>query len=258
MLALHNFQQAFSAALFTRESAQLTAQMAEHALPADALIAIYRHNTFANLTGALADVYPVAQRIVGADFFRQMAGEYIERYPSASGDIQQYGSSFANFVSSYVPVKKLPYLTDVAALEWAYHEAFHAAVPPPSIMHIKLAEIPMNKANQVRFRLHPACRLVRSDYPISHIWRANQAEFKQNDLIDLNEGDAYLLLRRPKFDVEIADVSAADFACLSTLYNGEILERAVENASAIDPNFDLTRLLRTALEHASIVDCWVD
>lgn len=260
MNALHNFQQAFSAAIFTREATQLTAYMVGgHALPADALVAIYRNNTFSNLTGALADVYPVVQRIVGDEFFGQMARAYIERYPSVSGDIQQYGIAFGRFIESYEPARQLLYLADVAALEWAYHEAFHAAVPPLSIMHIKLAEIPMNKASQVRFRLHPACRLIRSDYPIGHIWRANQPEFfHNNDLINLNEGGAHLLVRRPALDVEIVDISAAEFACLNALHQGEILEAAVESASVVEPRFDLTTLLREALTHASIVDCWVE
>ena len=259
MHGLHSFQQAFGAAIFKRDEAPLTAQIAPHALPAHELAAIYRNNTFSNLTCALADVYPVVQRIVGEEFFGQMARAYIARYPSANGNIQQYGVFFGRFIFSYDPAIQLPYLPDVALLEWAYHEAFHAAVPPPSVMHLKLAEIPMNKAGQVRFRLHPACRLVRSDYPIGHIWRANQPEcFDNNDLIDLNEGDAYLLVRRPAWDVEIVEISAAEFACLSALHNGEMLEAAVESASAIEPQFDLTTLLRGALAHASIVDCWVE
>ena len=259
MRALHSFQQAFSAAIFSRDEAQLSAQIAAHALPADDLVAIYRNNTFSNLKGALADVYPVVLRIVGEEFFGQMARAYTERYPSLSGDIQQYGIEFGCFIASYDPVIQLPYLADVAALEWAYHEAFHAAVPPSTLMDVKLAEIPINKASQVRFRLHPACRLIRSDYPIGHIWRANQPEFSDdNDLVNLNEGGVYLLVRRPVLDVEIIEISAADFACLTTLHNGEILEAAVESASAIDPLFDLTTLLRGAVTHASIVDCWVE
>ena len=259
MRALHSLQEAFSAAIFMRETAQLPAQLAAHALPADALVAIYRNNTFSNLTGALADVYPVVQRIVGKDFFQQMVRDYVTCTPSTSGDIQQYGASLEEFVTYYKPARQLAYLRDIAKLEWAYHEAFHAAVPPPSIMHIKLAEIPMNKVNQVRFRLHPACRLLRSEYPIGDIWRANQAGLcDNNDLIDLNKGGAYLLVHRHALDVEIVDISAAEFACLNALHNGEILEAAVESASGIEPDFDLTALLRDALTHAIIVDCWVE
>ncbi|MGB9151295.1 MAG: DNA-binding domain-containing protein, partial [Burkholderiales bacterium] len=63
----------------------------EHRIAADDRLDIYRNNAFSNLRGALQAVYPVVNRLVGADFFNHAANEYIGMTPSVSGDLHDYG-----------------------------------------------------------------------------------------------------------------------------------------------------------------------
>ena len=92
-------------------------------------MAIYRGNAFGNWHGALAGAYPVVRRIVGEAFFEAMARDYARACPSASGDLNEYGSRLAQFVERHDGTRDLPYLPDVARLEWLVHRAFFAADP---------------------------------------------------------------------------------------------------------------------------------
>ena len=49
-------------------------------------LSIYRNNVYTTLTNALKEIYPVILRLVDAPFFEYAAVNYIDRYPSTSGD----------------------------------------------------------------------------------------------------------------------------------------------------------------------------
>src|SRR5512134_2126308 len=115
---------------------------------------IYRNNVFISLTGALADVYPVVQRLVGEKFFAQLARRYIRAYPSRSGNLHDFGRHLGGFMLPMKELKGLPYLADVAALEWACHESFHAA--EAAALDFSRLTHPEN----AKALLHPAARLV--------------------------------------------------------------------------------------------------
>src|SRR5687768_16032631 len=92
---------------------------------------VYRNNVFISLRQALADVYPVVQRLVGEEFFNQLARRFVREHPSRSGNLHDFGREFAGFLATLPDLTELPYLPDVAALEWALHEVFHEAEARP-------------------------------------------------------------------------------------------------------------------------------
>ncbi|HSS29308.1 MAG TPA: DNA-binding domain-containing protein, partial [Usitatibacter sp.] len=118
-------------------------------------IAIYRRNLFANLGNALAATYPVVQRLVGDAFFREAARQYVLAHPSHSGDLNDYGASFAGFLARYPHAATLAYLADVARLEWACHESYGAPDAAPFDL-ADLARVGADDYPRIRFQLHPS------------------------------------------------------------------------------------------------------
>ena len=57
----------------------------------DPVYAVYRNNVRTCLGRALADAYPVVERLVGEEFFRHTAYRYIAQHPSRSGDLNAFG-----------------------------------------------------------------------------------------------------------------------------------------------------------------------
>src|SRR6266545_6393061 len=86
---------------------------------ADNRFAVYRNNVLAGLTSALAARFPVVQRLVGNEFFRDMARVYVTVEPPRSPLLMHYGETFAAFIDGFEPAAPIPYLGDIARLEMA-------------------------------------------------------------------------------------------------------------------------------------------
>jgi hypothetical protein len=214
---------------------------------------IYRGNTMANAARAIGAAYPVIEKIVGAEFFAGLAKEYRSRIPAADGDLNEYGASFAAFLADFPSATKIPYLADVAQLEWLVHRARYAADPAP-FDPARLAAVSPEHQLQLRPRLHPACHLLHSDHPIARIWEVHQDTFRGEFEVDFSRSPAHALVYRPRFRVEVAQITDAEAAFLASSREGGTLETALAAAQARDASFDLGRLLSEWVESSVIVD----
>jgi hypothetical protein len=204
------------------------------AAPVHGGLQIYRNNVFISLSTALADVYPVTQRLVGEAFFQQLARRFIRGHPARSGNLHNFGREFPAFIAALAEVRDLPYLSDVAMLERAYEEVFHAADADPLDVQ-RMAQRGSLEAQ--KFALHPAIRLMASRYPVRAIWQANQSA--DVGIVDLDAGPDWLLVRRSGLDRRIERLSSGEFALLSALGQGVALEGACAAAAAAEGQVDL-------------------
>src|SRR5207244_11506881 len=140
---------------------------------------IYRRTIFAHYHNALSSTYPAVKRLTGAPFLHAAADSFAQAQPSQSGDLNIYGGSLGEFLATYPPAADLPYLADVARLEWAIDEAHRAAegTCTPETVLAALAVAPPARLPALRLRLEPSCRLVASPFPILRIWRTNQSGY---------------------------------------------------------------------------------
>src|SRR5271168_3022300 len=75
--------------------------------------AVYRNNVAVALIGAIEARYPVVRRLVGADFFRAMAGAFVAAHRPRSAVMIHYGADFASFIATFEPAREIAYLCDV-------------------------------------------------------------------------------------------------------------------------------------------------
>ncbi len=214
---------------------------------------IYRNNVLSNYRSALKAVYPAILSLVGADYFRQAAQRYIERYPSGSGDIHHYGDDFCDLLASLPGAQELAYLPDVARLEWFIHAAFHAA-DYERLDLSRLQDIAAEDYPRLRFLLNPAARLMHSDFPIRRIWQVNLPNYQGDQRVDLGEGGENLLVMRRNFVMEAEAIATADAAALSAFQRNEMLGQALDVALAIDADFDVGIFLQRFTLNETIVD----
>ena len=80
---------------------------------------VYRNNAWQFFLAALERTYPVTQRRVGADFFRQLAREYRAQHPSQHGDLHWIGEAFPAWLADRMTGTGYEWLADLARLEWA-------------------------------------------------------------------------------------------------------------------------------------------
>ena len=238
MPSLHELQMHFSAALFDGTAEALMPWICSDGIDSEARIEIYRNNLHETFRKTLALEFPVIQRLVGEDYFRHLALLYLGDYPSRSGDLHHIGQHFPRFLTGWFENTPYSYLSDVASLEWAHQESLVAAEAAPIDPGVLLKFAPEECA-QLRFRLHPACRLVRSAYPIVRIWRVNQSEAALTGTIDLGSGPDHVLVRRAEEATEFRRLPPGEFALLAALANGATLGEAYDAGCAADPKFDV-------------------
>ncbi|MBI3574720.1 MAG: putative DNA-binding domain-containing protein [Gammaproteobacteria bacterium] len=250
--SLPELQRAFAAAVYTDDEA-IARHVHDGRFPAARLLQVYRNNVFTSLTSALQAVYPVVERLVGTGFFAYAADGYIRHHPPASGNLHDFGDSFAGFLAGFEPARALAYLPDVARLEWAWHRAFHAADGGPLALAALAAVLP-GHYGELRFRLHPSAQLLASDYPILRIWQVNQPDHASDAIVDLAEGGVRLLVVRRGLDVAVESLGAGDDALLRAFAAGQNLEQAGAAALAVAPDYDLPAALQNHVARATLVD----
>lgn len=258
-MLLHKLQTKFADGVFGNFSPELAAHViSSDGLEGEERLSIYRNNVFSNFRGALRDSYPVIFRLLGEKFFNHAADEYVHSHPSASGDLHDFGGSFSGFLAKFAPCTDLPYLPDVARLEWAWDQAFHAADHAPlALKHAlqRMAAVPPEHYAGLHFRLHPSCTLLVSDYPILRIWQVNQADYAGDQQVDLSEGSVRLaLIRGSDFAVSILSLTAGEFAFLQAVADGGNLAMALESALESDSGFDLGTAIRHFINQEITVD----
>lgn len=244
MHSLRDLQERFAEVVFNPRSYGLALPIRENGLNGRRRLRIYRHNVFASLTEALRACYPVVERLVGAGFFAYVANRYVRSHPSTSGDLQEFGGEFPEFLEDFPAIRALVYLSDLARLEWARQYVYHALEPEIAELSARLQTVPPNGYGDLRFRLHPAGQLLFSPYPILRIWQVNQEDYSgEEERVDLSEGAVYLLIIRRGLAIEMESLSAGEYLLLNLLGQGHTITEACEKCLTVEPEFELADTL---------------
>ena len=215
---------------------------------------IYRRTIAANYRNALAATYPVVCRLVGAPFFHAAVDACVAAHPSLSGDLNVHGGAFGDFLAGYPAAAGLPYLPDVARLEWAIDEANRAPdshTDPEQVLRT-LAGSEGNRLPSLLLRLDPSCRLIASPYPLLCIWHLNQPGHDGDMRVNFDAGPDRLRIRREPDGVALDGIAAGQFAWLSALSTGANLGAAIGKAQDADAAFDLADALHRFIGDGTI------
>jgi hypothetical protein len=204
-------------------------------------LAIYRANVAASATKALGAAYPVVRLVVGEGFFDGLARAYQRLFPSTSGDLFDYGAAFAEFVTEFPHTQSLPYLADLARLEWAVHRAYGAEDAPP-LDQQALAQVAPARQEAIRLKWAAGTAIVDSNFPIAHLWRIHQSDFEGEFRVDWSVQECALVAREG-FRVVVSTLCAANAAFIASSLAGASLGASVEVALAADSGFDFGHLL---------------
>ncbi|UTD25733.1 DUF2063 domain-containing protein [Bradyrhizobium sp. WD16] len=219
--------------------------------PSPRRFAVYRNNVVAGLTQALRDAFPAVHRIVGADFFRAMAHPYVVMEPPRTPILLDYGEGFPGFIADFAPAAVLPYLADVARIERAWSEAYHApeAMPldPATIMSIAPDALPA-----MSLVLHPSLRVVRSRFPALTIWQMNVGDGVAGP-IDWTAGGEDVLVVRSSAEVEACVIVAGSAEFIRALGAGAPVVAALAAALQADSSFDLAASLAGLMQSRAVI-----
>jgi len=220
------------------------------AAPASRFV-VYRNNVHSALINALATAYPVTLQLVGEEFFRAMAGLFVQACPPTSPLISEYGSAFAAFIQDFEPAASVPYLADVARLERLRVRAYHAADCQVLDQHSVLRQLQgCAQLGQLRVRLHPSLATLESSYAVVSVWAAHQVDGAIATLHPWYAQGA--LVVRQGLAVKVFAIDRGSVTFINRLNQGAGLEMAIADALEASTEFDLHQCLTLLISHDAI------
>jgi len=240
---LSSFQDAFAEALFAAGSA--TPEMA--ALLRQPGFAVYRNTVMKGCIDALHANFPAVARLVGEEWFRAAATEYVATHRPSDARMLLYGDRFAHFLAHFPPAAGLPYLSGVARLDRFWTEA-HAAPDLPVFDPELLSTLSPEALGRSVLHPHASAHWAWFDaLPVYTIWERNRT-------MDGGDGDGDIawhsegaLILRPDASVQWHRLSAAECAFLAACRDSRPLAKAAQDALEVDEQADIGRLLARLL-----------
>jgi uncharacterized protein len=214
---------------------------------------IHRNNVRESLTAALAAVYRAVEQLVGEAFFRQCALQFIPIHPPRMPSLAGYGEEFPEFLSGLDSCSGLPYLADVARLEW---QASRAALqePLPPLPAGDLKPLLVQDPARLAFTAQPGLSYLASRFPADAIWKFAR-DGGNGTAPPLDNDPVFLEIAPGRDGVVFRRLEEAEFEFRRALASGADIGMAAERALAADPLFVLFTALRSFLSDGIFIDC---
>lgn len=218
---------------------------------------IYRNNHRHAYTTVLRETFPVVEQLVGEAFFKAMALEYLRSNPPASRVIRTYGKNFPQFIAGFEPAGTLPFLANVARIEFSRLQIFHQQASPgmdPLLISQRLGE----NLDHIHFILSPALALIRTEDGAISIWRHHHQAINTGEQkrLRLKPAKEHLAFSRPDIRILDTPLDQDQFEILSALQDGQSLSSALECASAdwLGTPSNLNEFFKLIIDHHWITD----
>lgn len=231
-MSLPDLQNRFIAAMFDRnQRVDAAALVREHGeLDAVQRVGIYRNSVHGILLQYLGSLFAVTQQLLGEAFFGQLSDEFVDHVPPTRPFLAEYGGDLPDFMRQHTALQNMPWLADVAQLEWARHQAWNAVNQPVS----DFADIMnMDEEQQATlcFQMPWSAQLLQSPYAIHQVWVAHQPEDFPEKLplerIHIHQ-QTYLLIWRAGRKLQQLELDETTWQFLSAVQQSTALPRLTE------------------------------
>ena len=167
----------------------------QRGVPGVERLSVYAGGYVARMREALTEVYEAVQHVVGDRAFDVLAHDYAQCYSSHDYNLSLAGRHLPEFLAASPLTQSLPFLPDLARLEWLVCEAFHAFDEPP-LDPVRLARRSLDEWERVQLRLQPSVGLIASPWPILDIWVARTRPRESVNIDLVNRPQRVLVFRQ--------------------------------------------------------------
>jgi hypothetical protein len=206
---------------------------------------IYNRQYWFRVLSAFAEDFPGVRAVLGGRRFDAMAKAYLIDCPSQSFTLRNLGSRLVHWLQKHPSWAgdRQNLAVDMARLEWADIEAFDG-LREPSLKAEDLAGV--NPA-KLRLRLQPYVSLLALRYPVddlllevrknsddldiaSNTFNERRKRKRVSAVAKLTPSPIFLAVYRLDEDVYFRRLDREEFAILSALHAGKLLNAAIESA----------------------------
>ncbi len=196
-------------------------------LSAEQRVDIYANMYFYRLLDVLKEDFPATSKLLGADNFHNLVTSYLLEYPPTHFSIIEAGRHLADFLRDHPLRNEFPFAADLARLERALIEVFHArdalALGADAMRAIAPADWPA-----LRMKLHPAVQLLDLEWNVAPTLR----RAGENDLPKPARGACPLLVWRDHNRADYREIESIERAAMALLLNGTTFAELCETIAA--------------------------
>jgi hypothetical protein len=239
---LTDFQDAFAAALAGDDAG--LARWAPAGAPG---LRVHRNTWIKGAIDALEANFPTVATLVGSEWFRAAAREFVLFAPPTGAALFAYGAGFAGWLAAFPPAAALPYLPSIALLDRLWLDALLAHDAEP-VGGGDLARLDAEALERAAVRLHPSVRTAWFGDNSASLWLATRWPAGVAPELEFDTVPEGVVIARPDHTVRARIVGAAEFAFLDACARGRPLSEAARTALDAQPGADLAAILAAALE----------
>lgn len=231
--------------------------LAKWVASADALdLGPYPASLHANAERALAITYPTVQALLGEQAFAVLSRRFHQAHPHHLADWGEWGEALPEWLAAQAELVELPYLPDVARLDWSCHVSERAADARIDVASMGLAAA--QAPERLRLRLAPDVRMLSSTHPVVPIWRAHhgppadQASWFERANQAMREGVfAHVIVHRQRWRATPVEVSPSTWAFIRAAHAGHSLACALDGVAPM--GFDFVQWLPGAIQQGWVI-----
>jgi hypothetical protein len=194
----------------------------EHCTSSDRL-SIYAEAYFSRIVESLEADFPRLRAVLGEFPFQKLAADYLKAFPSRSYNIGEVGKNLPAFTTEYQATENIPFLPELASLEWELIESFYAP-NAPAFDPATVAEL-AEHWELLLVTLEPAAKVLRSKWPLDLFW-AWDNEQNLPCSVEASDECAFLLWRQSG-SVYLEKISPSEALALEALQKGETISRCL-------------------------------
>lgn len=187
---------------------------------------VYRQGYPARLSEALGETYEAVWSVLGDEGFFALCDRYLSAHPSQNYNLSNYGGSVPRFLEADASSTEFPFLPELAAFEWEFHELFHKA---PSPVRHRSPEALASIDGDTRFRLIPALRLFRFSYGVHSIWKKRGGKEQTLESPVLHRSESVILFKSGSQMLQSMTLETEQYEILHRLADGQTLQNALES-----------------------------
>lgn len=200
--------------------------------------AIYRRHHRESLTRHIRGRFPTVEWLLGSPRMMEFAAAFARDTPPSVPCMAEYGLGFAGFLAADRISRELPYLEDVALLDWHLGDVA-VAVDFPALAISELARFHPDHLPDLGLRLQPGLRLLESAWPVDDLVRVRLSEQRPEQLAFAAMPVA-IEVRGARGRFALSRLSPAAQCFRTMLVQPSTLGDAMQRALDTEPDFDIS------------------
>lgn len=189
-------------------------------IAADDRIGIYQTAFEIRMYEALEEDFPEISNVLGDEEFAAFSKEYLAAYPSQSWTLAELGDRLPEFAATSRWISQLPFLADLAHLEWSRVLSEHAA-NSEQLDILLLSQLQAEEHHSVIVALAASVQLLRCEWAVHR-----QCEPQASNLA---------IYRDPSGEIRELELSSAQWTLMRKLATGRSVGEIVNDLSAVSP-----------------------